>query len=382
MTGRQFLKLRTEVENAGTIYGLFFGLFFVLFTWGYDALVLSLNNVDLPWVKLVTGLPAALLIAGLAGRIAAGLPALCPLAWTLAGALLGITAAFIQAGGQNLAVQLMDDRFRSGPLFALETDLTKNILVILTGAALGAIVGFVGRAVGRRAKEGIALLRLVYVCGLLAFFMGRPMDELLHRPQRLFFQTVSKAVRLVMAGQVSNGAHIDDSGYRALLPFREQLEGQYRLHYVDSGTGAEGQPFAHMDVVFEAGSALRCAVAEKNVLYCDDFNRRLESWMDGLVRAGLYGERVWEEVPLYSLNVDNAVVEWLAAHGEQLSESYVTRRSGQWGDQIWVSARFDSGFGMECRFRGADPVQVDICVATGTPESDLRTPARVYWGVR
>jgi hypothetical protein len=376
VSGRQFLKLRTEVKNAGTVYGLLFGLFFALFTWGYDALVLSLNNAYLPWAKLVTGLPAALLIAGLAGRIAADLPALYPLAWLLAGVLLGIAAALIQAGGPNLAVQLIDDRFRGEPVFALDTDLTRIILVILIGAASGAIIGFAGRAVVRRAKDGTGLPSLVCLCLLLAFFMGRPMDELLNRPRRLLFQTTSRAVRLVMVGQVSKGAGIDDSGYRALLPFREQLEEQYRLHYVDSSTDAEGQPFAHVDVVFETGPALRCAVAEKGVLYCDDFSRQLESWMDGLVRAGLYGERVWEETPLYSLTVDNAVVEWLAAHEEQLSESYVTRRSGQWGDQIWVSAQFDSGFSIECRFRDVAPVRVDICVATGASESNLRTPAR------
>lgn len=346
----------------GTGYGLLLGFFFALFTWGYDALVLTLSNADMPWAKLALGLPAALIICGIVGRVAAGLPFLCPLLWTLAGALLGALATYIRVSGQNLVMQFADGRLRSEAVPAFEeVEATRIALVIFVGVALGPIAGFLERKVLRWTTGRMRTLSLLYVCIPLAFCMGRPMDELLHRPWRLPVQATSRLVRLAMtdAVPVAPGA---DSGYRALLPFREKLREQYTVHFVDFGEDAEGQPLAYTDIALD-GLVLRCAAADKRLLYCDDLTAQLRAWTDALVRAGMGGERAWEGAQVHPLTVDEAVVEWLTAHREQLSESYTMRLESRQGGQLWMSALFDSGLRMECRFRGASPVRVDVCRA-------------------
>ncbi|MCX7680485.1 MAG: hypothetical protein N2508_00710, partial [Anaerolineae bacterium] len=277
-----------RAKPAGTVYGLLCGLFFALFTWGYDALVLALNNADMAWVKLALGLPTALLIGGIVGRVAAGVPAFSPLLWTVAGALLGAVAAYIRVNGQNLVMQLADGSFRGEAVLALgEMATTRTLLVLFTSIALGTAAGFLERTALRRTKDRIkGMLSLVYICIPLAFCMGRPIDELLHRPWRLPVQTTARLVRQVMADAIPSAAGAD-SGYRALLPFREELQEQYTVHFVDFGADAEGQPLAYVDIAFDE-LVLRCAVADKRLLYCDDLTVQLRDWMDALVRAGLY----------------------------------------------------------------------------------------------
>lgn len=349
-------------KPLGTGYGLLLGLFFALFTWGYDALVLALSNADMPWVKLALGLPVALIICGIVGRLAAGSPSLCPLLWTLAGALLGTLATYIRVSGQHLVAQFAEGRFRSEATFAPEEMATARIaLVIFIGAALGVVAGLLERKVLRWPKGRMRALSLLYVCIPLAFCMGRPMDELLHRPWRLPIQTTSRLVGLAMANTVSRTAGAD-SGYRPLLPFREKLREQYTVYFVDFGEDAEGQPLAYTDIAFDE-LVLRCAVADKRLLYCDELTAQLRAWMEALVRAGLDGERAWEGAQVHPLAVDEAVVEWLTAHREQLSESYIVRPESRRGGELWMSALFDSGLRMECRFRGASPVRVDVCMA-------------------
>ncbi|MCX7680594.1 MAG: hypothetical protein N2508_01280, partial [Anaerolineae bacterium] len=78
-----------------------------------------------------------------------------------------------------------------------------------------------------------------------------------------------------------------------------------------------------------------------------------------------YGARAWEGAQVHPLAVDEAVVEWLVAHSEQLSDSYVIQVRARREGLIWLSARFESGFEMECRLRGASPARVDTCIAAG-----------------
>ena len=76
-----------EKRQNGLRFGLLAGLGFSLAIWGLDSLALMRASADLPWIKLVLGLPACLLIGTLAGWLSArfdnGL--LSAVFWLLAG---------------------------------------------------------------------------------------------------------------------------------------------------------------------------------------------------------------------------------------------------------------------------------------------------------
>ena len=59
------LKAHKLFLSAGTAYGMIFGLGFALLAWGYDALLLASSSVDLAWMKLLLGLPLAIIIGSL-----------------------------------------------------------------------------------------------------------------------------------------------------------------------------------------------------------------------------------------------------------------------------------------------------------------------------
>ena len=355
--------------RTGTLYGLFLGLGFALFTWGYDALRLASSSANLPWAKLLWGLPLAVISGGLVGRLAAhsASAGISAALWAAAGALWGVLAGHIPFDGGNLAAWLTDRRLWGAVIFPYcHSAEVRTVLVVIISAFLGLIVGFVqsqaqewvwDRATpeGRISPESWVVLCL---CISLALPLAGTVEGLLNRPLRRPQQQVAELIELSLAG-AQDAAEAQGVAYRAAAPFRADFSEQYVTHLVKYDP--ETLYSAYVDVAFDNGFVLRCATVGKRVVYCDDFSKKFAGWMDDLIHAGLTGEYRWLDAPVRRLLVDDAVTAWLTEHHGQLEGSYEVSRTGQQGGWVLMAARFDSGFEMQCRFRGAAPIRVDQC---------------------
>ncbi len=364
-------ETRKLLISAGTVYGILFGLGFALFTWGYDGALLASNAADAAWTKLALGLPLTIIIGGLAGRIAASIPltSVSVLLWAAVGWLFGVIAGHIPFDGGNLAAWLSDRRLWGAPILAYgHAAAVRTTLVVLINIAIGAAVGAVeGTAIqwawdwatpeGKISRGSLVVL---LVSLPMALFMAMPADGFIDKPLRAPQQRVGHVIHLAVTG--APVPEIWASSYRSIEPFRESLSAQYVTYFVGFSSYSETWYSAYVDAVFDNGLTLRCVTVGKQVVYCQDLSQKLAGWMDDLVRAGLYDERPWLDEQTQHLAVDDIVLAWLADHQAQLGETYQLSRAGQRGGWLFMSARFDSGFEMVCRFRGTSPVTVDQCI--------------------
>ena len=292
--------------------------------------------------------------------------------WMMANGLLGVIAARMPFAGGNLAAWLADQRLWGVDVFPYErAALIRTTLVVLINTALGIMVGVLKDQAVERAWDRTtpddrmgwrSWVALFSICIPVAILPAVSVDGFINRPLRIPQQVVGELVNLTVNGANEEMIGTRYSSYRSIEPFRESLSKRYVSHRVEFGSDTETWYSAYVDTVFDNGFVLRCVTAEKHVLYCDDFSTKFVAWMGDLVEAGLYGERAWLEAKMRRLVVDDAAVDWLVVHSDQLSETYEVSRDGQQGGWILMSARFDTGFEILCRFHGAAPIVVDQCV--------------------
>lgn len=368
---REASKLLSFVRTA---YGVLFGLAFALSVWGYDGVLLVSSAAEQPWTKLLFGLPLAIIVGLLAGWLTARYSStgVCIVVWMIANGLLGVIAGRIPFAGGNLAAWLADRRLWGIDIFPYErAAMVRTILVVLVNAVLGIVVGFFedravewawDRTTSDDKMSWRSWVALLSVCIPLALLPMVSVDGFINRPLRIPQQVVGELVNLAVTGATQEMIGTREASYRSIEPFREALSERYVNHFVAFGSDTEAWDSAYVDVAFDDGFVLRCVSSVKTVLYCDDFSSKFTAWVGDLVHAGLYGERAWLDAKMKRLAVDDAVVDWLAAHRDQLSETYEVSRDSQQGGWVFMSARFDTGFEMLCRFHGAAPIQVDQCM--------------------
>jgi hypothetical protein len=359
--------------SAGTAYGLIFGLSFALFTWGYDALLLASSAADLAWAKLLLGLLLAITIGGLAGRLVALPPSTATsiALWATVGALLGMIAGRIPFDGGNLAAWLVDRRLWGLVVFPYGSSAaTRTALVVVIGAGLGAAAGLAERLavewawdrVTPKGRMGGRSWAVLLVCLPLTLIAAWAADDLINQPLRAHQQAVGELITLALAG-ASEEAEARGLNYVSVARHRERLSEQYTVYLVDYDL--DTYDLGRVDVAFDNGFTLRCMTARSQVGYCSAISDVYQGWMDDLIYTGLYGERRWLS-SLPPLTVDDTVVMWLDARSDQLSEIYEVAKVGQRGRWVFMSARFDTGSDIVCRFRGVAPVVVDQCVEAST----------------
>jgi hypothetical protein len=372
-------------QSAGTAYGLIFGLSFALIIWGRDAALLASTGASLAWARLLLGLPIAVLIGGLFGWLASlsSSTAIYVALWAVAGGLLGWLTGRMPYDGGNVGVWFADRRLWELPVFPYgESAQTRTELLLLAGGGIGIAVGFleslaVQWAWDRATPRGRMSLQswvVLLACIPLVIPVAVLAEDLVHQRMRVPQQRVGEAVALALSGAGEETFRRHGLNYFTLAAFREDLSQEYVIHlagYRDIG----GYASAQVDVVFEDGFALRCETTEvgqflspeHRVLFCADISKKYRGWIDDLIHAGLTDERRWVDASGHSLSVEENVVAWLQSRSDELSESYKVSRAGQQGGWVFISARFDTGFEMTCRFHGTSPVQVDQCEKTGQP---------------
>jgi len=378
-------EARKLFQSAGAAYGLIFGLSFALIIWGRDAALLASAKADMAWVKLLLGIPIAVIIASLVGWLASlfSSTAIYIVLWAIAGALLGWVTGRMPFDSGNLAVWLTDRRLWGLPVFPYgEAAQTRTELLILIGGGIGIAVGFLeslavqwawDRATprGRMSLQSwIALL----VCIPLVIPVATLAEDLVYQRMRVPQQRVSESVALALSGAGEEAFKQRNLNYFAIDNFYENLSQNYVIYqagYRDIG----GYTSTQVDAVFEDGFALRCETTEvgmflspeHRVLICTDISKKYAGWMDDLIHASLTGERRWLDDPMRVLSVEEDVISWLRSQDGQISESYHVTREGQQGSWVFMSARFDTGFEMICRFHGTSSIQVDQCEEVGLP---------------
>ncbi len=160
------------------------------------------------------------------------------------------------------------------------------------------------------------------------------------------------------------------SSYRSINPFKEQFSDDFSVHFVAFGGDRRSWHSAYVDVSFADGFLLRCATAGDTVIYCDDFSAKFEDWMKDLVQSGLTDERPWLDERVQYLSVDDTVLSWLDSHSASMGETYEVQMDSHQNGWIFMSAQFDSGFGMVCRFHSAAPIVVDQCMEVNKSSSE------------
>ena len=357
---------------AGTAYGVIFGLSLALLTWGYDALVLASVAADLAWAKLLLGLPLAIAIAGLAGRLAASSSstAVSVALWGAAGALLGILVGHMPFDGGNLATWLVDQRTRGLVVFPFGSSAAaRTALITLIGAGLGVATGGLERMAlgwawdratssGRMSGRSYAVL---LVCVPLTLIAAWAADDLVNRPLRLHQQTVGELMTLAAAG-AGEEAEARGLNYASIALHSQRLSQQYTLYLAEYDL--DTHEVAIVDTAFDNGFSLRCMTARGQVGYCGPASDVYQEWMDSLIQAGLHGPEEQPATLKHALTVDDTVMPWLETHKKRLSPTYELAKVAQRGGWVFMSARFDTGFEMVCRFRGAMSVTVDQCKET------------------
>jgi len=382
MNPRRLADPETEARRlfvaAGTAYGVVFGLTFALITWGYDALQLVAADANLAWSKLAVGVPLCLAICVLVGNLAGTFPqtAVSVALWTVAGTLLGLIAGHIPFEGRNLIVWLVDPRLWGLVVFPYGSSAAvRTTLILMVGAGVGAASGLLERLAlewawdratpgGRMSMQSWATL---LVCLPLTLLLTGATDEMINQPLRAPQRSVERLISLTLAGK-SEQAEARGLNVGAVKTFRESFSGDFDTYLVSYDLSPP--QIAYVDAVFDNGFALRCRTVGNVVAFCDDVSPRLEGWMDDLIFAGIHGERRWMDRPNPAIIVEDQVVRWLQDHPTQLSQTYELSRAGQQGRFVFMSARFDTGFEIVCRFRGTQPVAVDQC----TERSASRRP--------
>lgn len=360
--------------TAGVWYGVFFGLSFAIVAWGYDAYLLVSNGAAFPWIKLLLGLPLAVISGGTVGWLAAytNSVALSVVVWAVYGALLGVVSGHIPFDGGNLIYWASDRRLWGEIILSYgDSAAVRTNLVIFINAVVGAAAGLVESVAVQWAwdratsqgKMSFGSLMVLLVGVPLALVMAATVNGFINRPLRFPQQAVGELVSVALTGEIANMESLQSS-YRSIKPYQDAMTDRYESHFVkfqmDTGTWDS----AYIDVDFDNGFVMRCATILDRVVYCDNFSQRITDWIEELVRAGLYGERPWLEADIKRLMVHESVVDWLGAHRDQLSETYEWKKQAQYADWFYISIQFDTGFEMVCRFREATPVLLDQCVET------------------
>ncbi|MBN1874217.1 MAG: hypothetical protein JXA33_08295 [Anaerolineae bacterium] len=397
-TERQQEKvMRRVLLSAGTGYGVLFGLVFSGTIWGYEVWVLS-RTVDFIWPQLALGTLLAVLIGTVAGILGALSPcniilppafslpllrrllnqvlswtSLTVIVWTIATGVLSWIAAHIPYEIYDFMVGWADPRFSNVVILPYtHTNHVRTWLITIANLFVGMAIGFVELrvvdwawdSITPKRRLGVASWVMVGIGAMVAVVPASVINLMIMRPIRIPQQIVAEQVAVTLSGGVE-AAVAQGLNKTVADRYGTNFTEPYQIHFVDFHTDTETLYTSSVDVVFETDAAMpfamRCVVLGTHLSFCDDFSKRLADWMDVIVQSALTGTPQWSMDGMRALNVSEAVLVWLDTHQREFSDNYVLSYVAQRGQWILLSAQFDSGFEMVCRFHGLTPMYVDVC---------------------
>lgn len=367
---------------AGLLYGLSFGASFALSIWGIEALILHSSMADLAFAKLAIGLPLTMVIGLIAGGIAniTSSVILSIVIWAITCGAWGYLVGVMPYQGINYLTQLIDPRFTGLALipFNYSAQIRTLIMVIITGfigIGVGAAQsGTVQKVWDFATPEGKLRPRAwmpMLICIPLALLPAITAYELITKPFIIPHQEVNRLIVTTISGGIEK-VKAEGLAYRTVELFGENFTTDYRIHFVNFYTSNDETLYtAYVDVNFDNGFVMRCATAGNYVTYCDNFSSKFAGWTSDIIYYAHTGEKTWLAEEHKKLDVNQATLAWLIDHSQAMTENYKVTRSAQKRGWILMTAVFDNGFSMQCRFHGLAPISVDQCTeVTTTSPSD------------
>ncbi|MBN2393394.1 MAG: hypothetical protein JXR84_21865 [Anaerolineae bacterium] len=362
---------RTVLLRAGVGYGMLFGLGFALFVWGYDALALSQSSADMAWAKFLIGLPCLLIVGGIAGMIGAWTPStlITTGVWAITMAGIGWLAGHVPFTGASWLAGVIEPRLSGLALWPYTNgNALRTLLVMIAYTVYGFGVGYMETlaiewAWDRATPEGrmkAGAWSVLLVAWLVALPPTLILNYLVMTPVRSPQVRVANLVETYLEG---GEAAVSATGQNTIEARRNgpRFTPNYTTYFSGFDTSTDTLYAGYSDVVFDTGFALRCIVMGDRITFCDDLSGKLDLRIGQMVQAAKTGERPWLEGRMKTFNVTEDVVAWLQTHQEQLSDTYNFMITAQKGNWMFVTAQFNTGAKMECRFHGNAVVTVDQC---------------------
>lgn len=362
---------RTVLLRAGAGYGILFGLGFSLFVWGYDALALYQSSANMAWAKLLLGLPCLLVMGGIVGTLGAWTSStlLTTCLWAITMTGIGWLAGHIPFTGMSWFAGVIDPRFAGLSLWPYtDGNAVRTTLVMIAYTVYGFGVGYVetlavewawDRATpdGRMKVGAWAVLLVAWLVALPPAFI---VDYLVMEPVRTPQVRVAALVETYLEG---GEAAVSAKGQNMTEARRNgpRFTPEYTTYFSGFDTSTDTLYAGYSDVTFDTGFALRCIVMGGRITFCDDLSQKLHLRIGQMVEAGKTGERPWLASKMKTFGITEDVMAWLQTHRERLSDSYNLTITAQNGNSMFVTAQFDTGATMTCRFSGNAVVTVDQC---------------------
>jgi hypothetical protein len=264
---------------------------------------------------------------------------------------------------------IIDPRFAGlTPWPYTESNALRTLLVVIAYTVYGFGVGYVETLAvewawdrttpaGRMKMGAWAALLVAWLVALPPVFI---LDYFVMAPVRTPQVRVANLIETYLEG---GEAAVNVTGQNIAEAQRHgaRFTPEYTLYF--SGYDPRDKTFytGYSDVVFNTGFALRCSVMGNRISFCDDLSQKLNVRVGQMVQAGKTGERPWLEDKMRTFNVTEDVVTWLQSHREQLSDTYRLTITAQKGHWMFVTAQFNTGAAMTCRFGGNAIVTIDQC---------------------
>ncbi len=212
-SAQQEAQTRKLLINAGTLFGLIFGFSFAIFTWGYDAFVLCSSSATFPWAKLIFGLPIAVIIGSLVGRVVAmssnvGIYAII---WAVVGWLFATVAGHLPFKGTNLIIWFLERDLWGEIIYVFDSSAeVRTTLAVVITTIIGAFTGLVENVANGWAwdrtkpdgRMGSASFAALLVGIPMALLMSLPVEYLINRPIRKHEQATGELIKKAQAGQM------------------------------------------------------------------------------------------------------------------------------------------------------------------------------------
>ncbi|HEX7974166.1 MAG TPA: hypothetical protein VF498_07145, partial [Anaerolineales bacterium] len=271
------LAIASEKRLNGLRYGILAGFAFVLAAWGVDFAGLARAEAFFPWLKLLLGAVAALLVCGLAGWLAARLDKaiLSVPIWMITGAFLAWYASRLPFDGiYTTLLGWLDPQLKGIVHYPLSSVTSARLgLLLFIMIALSAFVGLVELPMidsATQASAPVARWLPLCLCVPLALAAGFSADEMFNRPFREPILSMDKLIRFAIQnrGQEVNSDLARSMHLATLDPVQDLLDKPRRLIVVDYD-----DVFTDVYVMIDfGGSWARCEVFTGAPLLCEPLN--------------------------------------------------------------------------------------------------------------
>ena len=367
-------EAREKFETgAGWRYGMLFGIFLVLGGWGWDTYELLRASADLTWYKVllaaITLIPLGAVVGWISGR-ASPSTLLKFILWGAGGALTGLIAMHLPFEGVSAVAALVDPAVRGVTLFPFPPAAAERLAGT---AAFGAIAGLVALPLQRLATawawdrssaenqitlDGWAML---LVCAPLALGLGALYDGSANAQLRGPFELTQRRIEIALTTPPDLDLQAMESARVVEYVSISKWRSDFSSHYVQYLAQFEQSALkdAYVDAVFDNGFLWRCqALRNASDLFgCTD----LAEDYRGFMRQFLQGGAVQCED--CSVHVEPAATAWRAQMRGRLDDSKQISLIHHAGGVVLVRAILDIGASVECRFFGANLVQILDCAS-------------------